>query len=501
MNKILFTFLLLISMITYGQIQDLSQLSTGEHESSSILKDHDQNVIGFAFIFNKGLVNNDKHQQFEYTILDKNLNKITNGNYEIPYHKKIITRVRSVVFNNQKLYITTNIIENKYGISAGQLVTSIDLKNNSSTNKLYSYGAIYKHDEIEFEQISKMDFRSYYNVANFLFVNNVSDRVHFVVTQFNKLNQNEAPLNYITFYDDSFNKNYEYYLDVDKRKDYYSFLVKSVKGDKTVIWQRKNTFNEGLKLGLDRLLTYNINSGELENNVLYNSNSINGEEYVEPNVELDDNKMFVVGEIKYTPNQFVGKYQTKPSLGIKRNIYNEKGEVILENKVYYQDIFTDIKFKNGRDNKGYKFIMTEYFNFNDNSFSVLLAKEKGDGIFVSTKTTDFIVVNFDKLGKYQNHIVLDKSKEYYDSYLFSQENKQDNEVLFFYQENIKEDGKKNYYLVVNKLKDGKISQIKMPFKTESSYLRFSKAEYGSILITEYNKDDKESSIRIEKLNI
>lgn len=501
MNKILFTFLLLFSMIVYGQIQDLSQLSTGQYETSAILNDHNQKVIGYAFIYNKGLVDNDKKQQFEYVILDKNLNKITNGNYNVPYHKIFIPKVSSIVFNNQNLYITTTFRENKYAITTGQLVTSVDLKNNNFKNQLYSNGSIYQNDEIDFDYLSKLDYASTYSFANYLFVNNVKDKIHFVSSQINKLDQNIAPLNYVTFYDQDFNKKYEYYLDGEKRKEYYSFLTKSIYGDKTVIWQRKSTYNNGIKLGIDRLLTYDINSGELLNNILYNSKSLNAQEYFDPNIEFVDDKMLVIGEIKSTPDQYIGKYQSKPSLGIKRNIYNEKGEVILENKVYYQDVFADLKFKNGRDNKGFKFLITEFFNFSDLSFSILLAKEKGDGSFVLTKTTDFIVVNFDKDGKYKNHILLEKSKEYYDSYLFSQENKEENEVLFFYQENVKEAGKKNYYLVVNKLKDGKLTQVKMPFKTESSYLRFSKAEYGSILITEYNKDDKETSIRLEKINI
>lgn len=500
MKKILFIFLLLISITTFAQIQNIADLSTGVHERSAILKDSKENVIGYAFVFNKGLINDSKNQQFEYVILDKNLNKITNGTYELSYHKKIIPKIESIVFNNQNLYIVTHIYENKYLISAGQVVTSIDLKSNTFTNKLNSYEAIYHDDEIDFDYMSKLDYKSYYSIGNYLFINNGKENVHLVSTQINKLDVDNAPMNNITFYDQDFNKKYEYYLDADKKKDYYSFLPKTIKGDKTVIWQRKSVFDQGLKLGIDRLLTYDINTGELLSNVVYNSKSDKFEEFIDPNVELLVDKMFVIGEIKYTPQHYIGKYQSKPSLGIKRNIYDTKGEVLLEKKTYYQDIFTDIKFKNGRDNKGFKFLMTEYFNFNDNSFSVLLAKEKGDGHFVQTKTTDFIVVNFDKDGNYTNHILLEKSKEYYDTYLFSQENKEENEVLFFYQENLKEDGKKNYYLVINRLKDGKLTQMKMPFKTESSYLRFSKAEYGSILITEYNKDDKESSIRIEKLN-
>lgn len=502
MKKALFVLLfVLFEFTTFAQNQNLGELSTGIIESSSVLNDSDKNVIGYSFIYNKGLVNDSKEQEFEYIILDKKLNKVTNGTYRLPYSNKLKTHVQSVVFNNQNLYVVSRVVNQNFGISSGELVTSIDLKSNDFKHFLYTYGTIYKQEEINFDEFSKIDFRGNYAVANYVFIHAKKDKVYYVSTQFNRINPEEIPLFYMTFYDSDFNKKYEYYLDGEKRKNHYSFLGKSIKNHQTVILQRKSYFSNGLKLGMERLLTYDINSGELQSNIVYNSKDGNGEEYNDPNVELLNQKMLVVGEIKYMPQQFVGQFESKPSLGIKRNIYDEKGDVLLEKKVYYQDIFPELKFRNGRDNKGFKFLMTEYFNFNDQSFSVLLAKEKGDGIFVPTKTTDYIVVNFDQNGNYTNHILLEKSKEYYDSYLFSQENKAENEVLFFYQEKLKEDGKKNYYLVVNKLKDGKLTQLRMPFKTESSHMSFSKADYGNILITEFDKDNKEVSVRIEKLNL
>lgn len=502
MKKAIFVILFfLFECVLFAQYQNLEELSTGVIETTSILTDSDKNVIGYSILYNKGLVNDSKEQEFEYVILDKKLHKVTNGTYQIPYTQKLVPRVQSVIFNNQQVYVVTRIIDQKYGISSGQLVTSIDLKSNQFKHFLYTYGTIYKPEEINFNELAKMDFRGNYGISDYVFIHAEKDQVYYVATQFNRINPEEIPLYYITFYDSDFNKKYEYYLDGEKRKNYYSFLGKSIKNHQTVIWQRKNTFKDGLKMGVDRLLTYDINTSELLSNIVYNSNLVNGQEYYDPNVEVFDQKMFVVGEIKMAPEQYVGKYQSKPSLGIKRTIYDEKGEVLVDNKVYYQDIFAELKFKNGRDSKGYKFLMTEHFNFNDHSFTILLAKEKGDGNFVATKTTDYILVNFDPKGNYTHHLVLEKSKEYFDTYLFSQENKEENEVLFFYQEKLKEDGKRNYYLVVNKLKDGQLSQLKMPFKTESTSLRFSKAEYGNILITEYNQEDKEVSIRLEKLNL
>ena len=200
--------------------------------------------------------------------------------------------------------------------------------------------------------------------------------------------------------------------------------------------------------------------------------------------------------------QSVYNISSKPSYGLIRSVYDSVGKTITEKKTYYADIFKEYSFRDGRDSDGYKFHLKEYFNYNDNSYSALLVKQKGDNIMILPRTTDYILVNFDKNGIYKNHLLLEKTKvKYMDSYLFSQENKEENEVLFFYAEELKENGKKEWFLTINKLKNGELSQVRMPFKTESSTIRFGIAKYGYIMITEYNKDDKERSVRIEKLNI
>ena len=114
---------------------------------------------------------------------------------------------------------------------------------------------------------------------------------------------------------------------------------------------------------------------------------------------------------------------------------------------------------------------------------------------------DLILVNFDTTGKFKNYVVLENGKNPFGSYMFSQENKEENEVLFFYRENTKDNGKKTYNLVINKLKEGELTQEKLPFKTESSDLNFGRAKYGFILVSEFDKENKESAVRLEKINL
>ncbi|HCC93983.1 MAG TPA: hypothetical protein DEQ26_06585, partial [Flavobacteriaceae bacterium] len=84
MKKLLFVLFTFITLtFSFAQVQNLKELSTGVLEQSSRLNDNDGNVIGYAFIFNKGLIKEDKFVQYEYVLLDNNLNKITNGDFEL----------------------------------------------------------------------------------------------------------------------------------------------------------------------------------------------------------------------------------------------------------------------------------------------------------------------------------------------------------------------------------------------------------------------------------
>lgn len=505
MKKLLLIIGLFLGFIlSFGQVQNIKELSTGVLERSAILSDVNDDVIGYVFLFNNGLVDDGKNQEYEFVLLDKNLNKMTNGTYQLPYHKKVKSVISSVHFKNQKLYVKQRLYQAANVASIGDLITQIDLKTNTILKqKLVCYGAVY--DDINFDYFSKFDLNSYGFVSNDLYVHNKSNEPVYYELQSrlrqSRLDQKDQPFNYITFYDDNFNKTYEYYLSHDLLKKDYSFTVEHINHEDVIVWQRKRKFEGGLKLETERLLTYNFKTGQLKHDIIYNSKATNGDEYYIPYVETIADKTYVIGDIKLTKDHYVERYQVKPSLGIKRNIYNNNRELIAENKVYYQEIFKALNFKDGKDKDGYKYLFRDYYNFSDNTFSILLAKQKGDGVFTAQKLAEYIVINFDANGNYINHHLLEKSKNKYDTYKFSQKNLEENEVLFFYQEEVIEADGKKYYLVINKLKEGVLTQEKKPFKTDSSYMSFSRAKYGYILVEEYDKEDKESSIRIEKLNL
>ena len=505
MKKLLLMICLFLGLtLSFGQEQSIKELSTGILERSKILSDANDQVIGYVYLFNNGLINEEKNQAYEFVLLDASLNKVTNGTFQLPYHKKIKPIISSVYFKDQHLIVKQRLYQVANLASIGDLITQIDLKNNTIVKQnLVCYGTVY--DDINFDYFSKIDLSHGGFFINDLYVHlKAKEPVYYELQtrlRQGSLDQNDQPYSYVMFYDDNFNKTYEYYLSHDLLKKDYSFTVEHINENDVIIWQRKRKFDRGLKLEIERLLTYDYKTGQLKHDIVYNSKATNGQEYYVPYVETIADKTYVIGDIKLIDDHYVERYQVKPSLGIKRNVYDDKGEVVAENKIYYQDIFKALNFKNGKDKDGNKYIFRDYFNFPDQSFTVLLAKQKGDGVFTAHKLADYIVLNFDASGNYINHIVLENRKSKYDTYKFAQKNPDENEILFFYEEEIKEQGKTKYYLVINKLKENKVTQEKIPFETNSSLISFSKAKYGFILVSEFDKENKESVVRLEKINL
>lgn len=501
MKKIYFLFcLMLCTIISHAQVQNISELSTGILETSSKIYNKEHNLIGYVYVYNKGLTNQDKDVQYEYVILDDNLNKLTNGDFNFTNYNKMSNKLVDIEFKDQKLYLTSVIYHNKKLFTYGFNIKIIDLKTNDLiADKFYRDYTFSEMSSVsDFEKMKPLKGRTYNRLLTFTNGNNV-----YFIDELTFSAGTVFPTQGITVFNENFSKIFDYNIYKKYIDETIGFNILNIKDDKLLLFL-KNPKEAGTfpKIGVDYLKTFDLEKSQEISKPVYNSFNSNNNEYFVPNGEYIKDNLAVVGEIKPITEGVIYKVENKPTIGIIRTVYDASGKELVNKKTYFNEVFKELGFANGRDKKGYKFLLKEFFNYNDHSFSILLQKEKGDYTAIATRTTDYILVNFDSGGVLKNYQVLEKEKlKYFDSYLFSQENKEENEVLFFYAEEKKEEGKKEWYLIINKLKNGELTQERMPFKTESSNLRFSKAKYGYIFITEYNKDDKESSVRLEKLNI
>lgn len=499
MKKLLFVVFTFITLtFSFAQIQNLKDLSTGILEQSSRLNDNEGNIIGYAFIFNKGLIKEEKFVQYEYVLLDNNLNKITNGDFELRNILKLSYNFTGIEFLKQKLYINSRLYHVKNNGEYGNVLIKLDLKTNKTEDvEFYRNSGFQTFSELEgFDKMKVLNASMY--TINVLTMYKGGNQVYYVDFKIGFGNFLES----INIYDENYKNTFSYVIDKKMKKDGYKFELGTFKKDQLVLFQKKINETMGFpKIGVERLLTYNLIDGKNTSNIVYNTMTNRDGIYVFPEIELQNDKLLVIGDIKESKENAIPYSKHGPSIGLMRTIYDSLGKQLLEKRINYSEVFSDIGFKTLRDNDGYRYALKEFFNYNDNSFTVLLEKQKGDNGFTVIRSTDYIIANFDSNGTFKNHIVLEKSKQkMFDSYLFSQENKEENEVLFFYSEQSKDD-KKVWNLIINKLKNGVLTQDKMPFKTKETSLRFGKAKYGYIFISEYNKDEKESSVRIEKLNL
>lgn len=79
----LFILFIILSFSSKAQMQNLYEMSTGELKYSKILFD-DNSLWGYFYLYELDKLKDST--KMEYIVLDKNLNKLYNGNF---YEKKI----------------------------------------------------------------------------------------------------------------------------------------------------------------------------------------------------------------------------------------------------------------------------------------------------------------------------------------------------------------------------------------------------------------------------
>src|SRR5690606_41690406 len=80
MNRILLISFLIFSIFSKGQIQEIAKLADGDLVYTTILSNSKGELFGYIYFFDQGKIDTDNHQ-FEYVLLDKNLNEDSNGTY------------------------------------------------------------------------------------------------------------------------------------------------------------------------------------------------------------------------------------------------------------------------------------------------------------------------------------------------------------------------------------------------------------------------------------
>lgn len=497
MKRIFYSLLLGLSMQVNAQLHQLSTFSTGKLESSFAVSNKNKELSAYVLLFNQGLSSGDTKMKFEYVLLDKNLSKMTNGDFEVPYHKNIQYVLGDVHVAGQYLYHNFRVYNRSKKAAVGHAQIAIDLKSKAvkHTNFVRDYqvkpladGNLLAKEKDVYKNASYDYLVTYGNQ------NNSYSAYNYIYVDFfdNLLTEN------IGIYDQDFKMVYKY--DPGKTSVLEERLIDlhDFKGNKAIVTETVLKM-KGLKGVVEKENVF-IKDLKEDKNSIQITHKTDSEKGYPRGVKASfiNDKVAIVTPV--TAAGFAMK-------GIRRTIYDETGKKETDTYTMFTDILSDIGFGTKKFEDGYKLKIKDIFNFEDESFLVLVEKNKerwNNQVGNNSKTEDYILLEFDAKGNFVKYTILEKTKlsKGYDAYLFAQRDIENKEIIIYYEDLKGGIGKvKEKVLVINKISDGKITQQRIPYFTKNKYFNFSNAKYGHVVMTEYNDGDEAVSIRLERVNL
>ncbi|HCC93982.1 MAG TPA: hypothetical protein DEQ26_06580, partial [Flavobacteriaceae bacterium] len=176
----------------------------------------------------------------------------------------------------------------------GNVLVKLDLKSNSIENlEFFRNGGFTPFYEID--GFDKMKVLNSMYSANILTTYRSQNQLYYVDFKVGIGNVLEN----IYTYNENFENTFSYVIDKKMKKDGYKFELGTVKNDQLVLLQKKNDESSGFsKIGVERLLTYDLADGKNTSNIIYSSKTNRNGIYVFPELEIQNDKLLVIGEIK-----------------------------------------------------------------------------------------------------------------------------------------------------------------------------------------------------------
>ncbi len=498
-------FLLLLFLLpvqVFSQIQDLSQLSQGDVVFAETLFDANHNLYGYFFVSEMDKLD-EKTVKYEYILLDKNLNPVFNMEMIDPTHKRV-KRVFSDVelMGNGQVSLTSNY-EIKKGLLSVIMCSSVQM---ISIDKKTIDEEFYLQDKKllpvpdDFEELFE---------AHRKWKNMNTSRVYGVsydgFTGYLALNGLET----VSMFDYDKNELWDYrYNDppkviVNERRGKL-FIMELIKDNYALALEvnkdiRKKHYYKKIKgFGLTpktKHFDYLLQDGNSEHNYLVNK------------AFKFNNQFHLFGE--YSNNSADRTTYIKNRLGMYRCVIDSEGKEIGKNFFGWEELADDMKInKNGRLANGYQLKLKTIFAFKNGSSAILFEKFKPATQYTRPKTTDMVLVCFDKNFKYQAAHTMKKAKtksHFQNDYLYAQYIKDRTGVVFLFKDEVKNEDsrKKEWILGINALINGEYKYEQIPMESEEYEMDVMPAKEGYILIHEYDKKDpkKKNEIRLERLNL
>lgn len=522
MKSLLPIIILLSSLQSYAQTQDLVSLAQGDYLGMNALFDENDDLFGYISMYDQGK-SGEKTKKFEYVILDKNLNPFANNTFDgditagdyygyINFNGYVVLKPSAIdktFVKSRELFTPSSMI--------------IDLKDNTVKRKVY-----YEYDHGTFTEIKENNTWKENREARkqekkkqgFVYNSSVFEIKEggYLVHDYD-LYRTHVVNNRLLRYDENKQKLWEYEYNIDATKAKYKLLYIIEKDEKYLYAllrkhrdypasdrydpnERKRSADPFFLLVLDMKTGKEVHLKEIPDpeGVMPDLLSFETFSYGElDNDKIFDDKIIIVGTIPRT-----GYYIS----GITRLIINKKTfEADLKLLFYNPDFeqhLPNIK-SNGMIGKGYFIDPRDIFFMKDGSVSILFEKYKPSTEYTAQKTTDIVLVKTDTDFKIQKAFTLEKEKSKWmnSDYLFSQNLNEDKDLVFFYRDYQPNHETKTmiWNLFINTIIDGDFKQEMIPISSKENYVIIPYiAKQGYILLHEYNKKAKYNQVRLERLD-
>ncbi len=502
--KLTTLILFLSTIIAYGQIQDLSNMAAGKIVYHKTLFDSNEKIYGYLYIYEQD--KNEQAKTMEYVFLDKNLNKVSNKEFESKIYEKVKSFFYSATLMGDYIILNKYYYYNSFFSGSNPLLSTfqiISLKENTVSPE-------YKFENDSFvEFVAQFDkMKSDYKNQEFRDIiygfNNGTFKGFYIIQDYPKKSWLEKSF---TFFNENHEKIWNFEYNPSGTKDDYNTFG-FIEVSKTTMYLAISNWHSGFDISpsiveykivaLDMLTGKKKYEFVFENKKSEYSHTVTAKEI--------NNKLYLTGNYSaYKSTDF----SLDQNLGFYKIVLDENGNKIESSYTKWEDFSPYIKVdKRGRVESNYRLRPVKYFIFNDGTVSFLSIKYKYDPYWTgASKMTDFVLFNMKTDFKVDTVNIIKKELSYYSSeYLFSQYVKNDSAAVFFYYDIKKDPGEsqydsKNMMLGINMIQKGRLTEEKIPLSAKKKYYIVpSPAKEGYIMLHEYNEKDKYNKIRLEKLN-
>lgn len=505
-TKFLSLLLFISSFGLKAQITDLQKMSHGRYYSSDAIKDSNNNIKGYFFLFETDKINKETYE-LEYVVLDENLTKVTNGfitemKYENWAMKAERIKVEVSLFGD-KLLIRFN---DDFGQNMSEVYKRfriLDIKTNKLSEPfIYNEGKIVLNPTFDrklknYDGNESQDMR-FYNGVGLI----VTDNYNKAVKSDNK---------YLVKLDENFKEVWRtvYENGTDKKR---TRTINYLNSDKEVIVMFNHTQKNWLKMLNDfSVLVYDAKTGKLVTEFQFPN--MEDFAYKVVDVKLSENEIILMGNFSakseqgytndtdntglfsYRLDKATGKMLDKKFLywqdvGAKMNI-NGSGKIKSEGYVYVHNM---LPLSDGRIIAVCEAFLQQPITSNNMYFLELSKDLKLNQVFEVDKFRNKFpgtLAHSDKIKKAGLFDFMDY------------QNMGDDEFLFFLNDNEKGSRNRNkstLYGIVS-YSDGKFAKQTLNLKTETSSISAFPSKKGYIALVEnFDQANKPTEIRLEKIN-